>query len=558
MPGHNGHLRSGAATHHLIHAKVSLLLLGFDPFPPQAGQSAVDKLDAATAKALGAFQAQRGLPVTRILDDATAANLDAAVEEANANAAYGFVSTPGGAPATGVLVELFDWDLRRPTLLGKAETRADGFYLVRYTDQQVTAGEIASADLYLRAAFNDENDRPVVTESAKHFNAGRIHRIDLTLPHAVPAKESEVERYIATLLPLLDHAAIGLAELTDDEVPDVAAETGIATEHVAFLRRATVLGKEHNLAPEVFYGLFRQGLPTNLPRLLAEKPTRWREALKASLAGRIISSNQEATLDSVIERLSELAIEQSFKVPDDANSSVPVGAVLATSTLTPAAQRKIARFVLLHEGDSDPWQALAESGDVDAPTLAAARFAVDTDVVLGGHLGTLKALQANANRLSLNTARDLARLTPADWKNVASRAGSLPGGENSVDTYAAALADRVERAFPTAVIAQRIGSDRVLGHPEAVKFLEAHPDFDLLSTIVDDYLDGGQALAEVADKDGLRVRLKTWQRTALIAPDAQRAKHTEALMRHGFTSAYAVQRAGIDHSAAPSATAGSA
>ncbi len=543
----NNPLNRAVMNAEILDAKLALSLLGFEVFPGQVvPQRPLDTLDAATAKAIGAFQSQRGLPATGVLDQATAVHLDVALEEAGANAAYGLISAPGAVPAAGLRVELYDWDLRRPTLLGEAETRADGFYLVRYSDQQVTPGEIASADMYLRVTFDDENGQPVVTESAKHFQAGRLQRIDLTLPRAVPAKESEVERYLATLLPLLDHARIGLAELTDNEVLDVAAETGIPTEHVAFMRRATVLSMEHQLVPHVFYSLFRQGLPTDLSRLLAEKPSRWREAFKAALAERIIPTSLEATLDSVIERLSELAVAYAFNVPDEATPSVvPLGAVLATSTLTPALQRQITRFVLLHEGDKDPWLALAESGQVDAPTLAAARFAVDTHVVLGGHLGTLKALQSDATRLDLNTARDLARLTPADWKNVAARAGSLPGDENSIDRYAEALADQVERAFPTAVIAQRMGSDPELGHPELMPFLDAHPDFDLLSTTVDDYLDGSQVLAGVADKDGLRARLKTWQRTALIAPDAQRAKHTEALMRHGFTSAYAVQRAGI-------------
>src|SRR6187455_2398910 len=59
--------------------------------------------------------------------------------------------------------------------------------------------------------------------------------------------------------------------------------------------------------PAVGYGLFRQELPANLHGLLAEKPLRLREALKASLARNIIPGPIGDRTDQVIQQLLSLA-----------------------------------------------------------------------------------------------------------------------------------------------------------------------------------------------------------------------------------------------------------
>ena len=70
---------------------------------------------------------------------------------------------------------------------------------------------------------------------------------------------------------------------------------------------------QYALDPAVAYGLFRQELPANLRGLLAEKPSRLREALKASLARNIIPESIGDQADQVIQQLLSLADSPALK-----------------------------------------------------------------------------------------------------------------------------------------------------------------------------------------------------------------------------------------------------
>ena len=120
------------------------------------------------------------------------------------------------------------------------------------------------------------------------------------------------------------------------------------------------------------------------------------------------------------------------------------------------------------------------------------RFALEADAVLGGHLPTLQALQGGM-AANYGAAVDLTQLTRQQWLEVAQAvantgAKALPKGFDSAEAYAESLADTVELAFPTAVVAHRLVEDAEPARRDVGMFLVLNPDFDLLTTPVEAFV----------------------------------------------------------------------
>ena len=78
------------------------------------------------------------------------------------------------------------------------------------------------------------------------------------------------------------------AELTEDEehqdVTFLSGETGEDPLHITFLITAHRLAERTDIAPEVFYGLLRNDLPSNLSALLIQDPGLVRRSLEMAAA----------------------------------------------------------------------------------------------------------------------------------------------------------------------------------------------------------------------------------------------------------------------------------
>ena len=109
-------------------------------------------------------------------------------------------------------------------------------------------------------------------------------------------------------------------ELTKEDLLFLGGKTGISPKQLNYLRLDAQWSFQHMLLPAVPYGLFRQGLPTDLRRLLAEKPVRLQEALKTSLAQNIVPAAIAPQIDQVIEQLLSLDDSPGFELELEAEA----------------------------------------------------------------------------------------------------------------------------------------------------------------------------------------------------------------------------------------------
>jgi hypothetical protein len=463
----------------------------------------------------------------------------------------GTITDIDGRPVAGVIVEAFDRDMRHEEPLGSSRTDANGSYNITYTQRQFRRAEKGHADLLIRV--RDENGDEIGV-SGVVYNADIVQIIDLTLENDSRARLSEYERHVRELAPLIEN--VPLAELTDDDLGFLTGETGISSGHLRFLQLDAQWSNEHDVHRAVFYGLFRQGLASSYHRLLSEKPSRLREALKASIEAHVVPVDVGDDLDEILQRLEELAIAAAFEQDEEAETP-RLGVLLSTAPdLSLDQQTQAVRFARTHYESSvdDFWSGLSEQTGLSDEAIASVRFTIQSSPLLFSHLPTLHAIQQHRQEAAWSAASDLARLSREDWHALseATTANELPVGFDDPGQFADAIMHRVEQTFPTAVVAYRLAEDTQLGSSDLNRFFGANTGFDLLRTRIDDYFENGVDLEGVADREALRDRVKEVQRAARIvprnatdaAPEGGFYNGVRALLTHGFTSSHAVVNRG--------------
>ena len=162
-----------------------------------------------------------------------------------------------------------------------------------------------------------------------------------------PAIPCEYQRYLVDLERVLQGVA-----LIDDESGDldfIARNTGINRQHLAWLATAVKFEKQSqnvdsairrhvsdsSVPTEVFYGWFRQGLPTETRALWATPTDTLVTALRASIEQQIVPPISSSMSDNIRERIEQIKLDLVLKDPGSA-TTISLGDLL--TPLAAAAQ----------------------------------------------------------------------------------------------------------------------------------------------------------------------------------------------------------------------------
>ncbi len=456
---------------------------------------------------------------------------------------HGRVLQADGSAVPRLTVRAYDRDLRTEQALGEQTTDDTGSYSIPYGRAQFSREEKATADLLVRAF--DKGD--VVAASPTIFNAGMDETVDLIIGGARYVGASEYEVLVEDLGPVLQgRSAADLTE--DDEHKDIsflAAETGHDPAHIAFLILATRIALSTKLPTEAFYGLFRGGLPTSLPALLAQSPEVQRHALDASLDANIVPANLRGQTDQILNRMQQLSVDEAIR-PSSGSDEPRFGAILETAIADVAMQSAFMAKYVNHTGTTGEfWKAVRDDPELgqhaDAVQLTL-RFAALT----GNHLPLVQRLQRMSQAQQITSLHDLARLDTDQWLAIiegpdgVGAPPEVPGADDQdrYRNYADILANVVEDTFPTAFVTERLANGDDAANADLVTFLTGNPGFDLITSRLGDYVSNhGSALDGVADAASMTQRLASLQRVYRVVP---RYRQTRALLDGGIHSARSV------------------
>jgi peptidoglycan hydrolase-like protein with peptidoglycan-binding domain len=515
--------------------------------------------DVGTQLLVKVFQAQYQHPVTGEIDDETAAALNKLLQELGAFEepelpvfiVRGQVRYADGTPASDQQVRAFDKDLRTEEPLGDpAITDKDGRYEIPYTAQQFRRAEKGSADLIVRA-FNGVQTPPV--SSPIIFNAQPVETVDLTVD-GVYRGPSEYDELIGALTPVLQD--VPLHELTDEDINFLTGDTGLERQRIFWLRESAKREEDTKLVdPDihthvaykrlpspVFYGWFRQNLPTDLDALVNQQEDALRLGLEAALRENIIPVQFRELLDQVFSHWREFKLRRMLQ-PAPEGTRASLGDLLNTMSipLELEKQRTVAEVVTQHGVADERFRDALKDKGFDDADINHVQVTLKLGELTQGHPPLMRALQARRTGSTDGTVAYLAELTTRDWLDLTYTHGSGSGVYFGVDALADSLERQIETDHPTRVIAARLkqGQMKPEGFPSdtVATFLADHRPFDFLSHDVPKFLHE----QGVSDDGTLKNALQRLQRVVKLSAGWNEA---QALLNNGLDSSLKIVQMG--------------
>jgi hypothetical protein len=495
-------------------------------------------------------------------------------DEGQAFIVEGRVTQAGNIAFFGGIVRAFDRHLRSEERLGESPTDGAGRYEIRYSAGQFRRNQKGSADLIVRAF---DAGGSLLATSPTLFNAPVRARIDLTIPADKRRPPSLFEMIGAALAPLLD--GVKIEELEEDQ----------QNQDVSFLFGETSFDE----------GDIARFIIAHKPALQAIVPEFWFVLLGGSFFQFAQDQSLQAQLTTILDSLSSLdaaavrkALTRGFnqqEIPDSLQARVDewvtaflefVARRLVSAGATPtfirsaledanirdaAKQQKVARLLneqkgltpaLLEELGKDQSFTKAEIDDLHTSFQLADLTNAEFSVV--------KAIKAEFKVRQPDAIRALAKKSEGEWVNLVTaklnaglinlpiETGDVVGGKRLPDAevYGKTLERQFREAFPTTAFAGALGralsSDGVRGLRQGAafnQFLDQHPDFELLNTPVDDFLQNKvhPDLQRLAANEDFKLEVKAAQRVFKLAPTFGA---TDALLADNVHSAQKIYRMG--------------
>ena len=172
----------------------------------------------------------------------------------------GKVTDRNDMPQDGLIIRVYDRDLRSEEPIGEAITNRDGQYNLNYFPEKFLKAEKKYPDLAVKV-YAPEGKQPLYEPTVKEirFNARRREVMNIRLQREVPRGADEYSRYLRELAPLIGQ--VPLHQLDENEkVQDISfltREAGIEGERLEYLVVAHRLQADFDVPATVAYGLFR-------------------------------------------------------------------------------------------------------------------------------------------------------------------------------------------------------------------------------------------------------------------------------------------------------------
>jgi len=487
----------------------------------------------------------------------------------------GTVVNPNGRPFAGGLVRAFDRDLRSEQLLGEGRTDGNGRYLIQYKSESFQQAESGGPDLAVKVfdAAGQALYEPRMDELV--FNAPPDAVVDITLQKGDTQVESEFERLLRVLSPLLQ--GVPIADLQEDQqrqdITFLSRETGIPAATLELFVVAHRMGAIGKIDPAFFYALLRQNtlFKVNLATALQArftitlatdpKPLFYEAVLtppavltrdvKAAIAANIVPASLAERLKRILEQLARFHDEAEAYQKNQQPRQV---LNLVQANLAAGKQEEVIQ-ILSQDAGGDFAGLLQKLSQVSLFTTPDAAANAQTDLGLAELFGFDQEVIASVKEIKgiqkPGDVRKLAQLNKAGWRRLLTTSaerisiGGAPMDPKLADLHASAMVRRMEARYPTAAFGAQLGRDKKNAHPQRqalAAFIDRNPEFDLAATPVERYFKEKPALlAKQPDPQAFKEHVKAVQRVFKLAPKYSQA---QSLLDDGIRSAAQVLQLG--------------
>jgi hypothetical protein len=382
---------------------------------PAAEQTAAE-LGEGTCAALEQFQSANALPQTGEADEATTATLATAIAS-HTYVVAGSVQSPALPGAGGTAVQLVDKNVGGNQVLASTQTAAGGAFSFSavISPAYLAEHDKTQPDLQVQALSGET----VLGSSEVHYSAPLTISLDVVVPAGTAGLPSEYETLSASLATAYSGS---LAELQQsgarEDVTYLANKTGWDARMVAMAalaaqfsqlavparpqapatapadqpapatpvfppvaepapaqREATAqtaatgapaaTGTAATIRPELYYALFRAGLPANRETLFQTSPATVQSIWQQAIAQGVIPPALSEELPAAAKTYQALSAAQLLTAPPAVGVST-LGELLQSALPEAAAQQQFAQLYTQHSGDWEAfWPALEQALGAD-------------------------------------------------------------------------------------------------------------------------------------------------------------------------------------------------
>ena len=409
-------------------------------------------------------------------------------------------------PLSNVHVRAFDQDLRETQTLGVATTNEEGYYQITYSERNFSRAEKKSADVFI-IITKSERATKELGRSPIHYNVAEEYRLDFKIDGTTSRDLPEFDQLVATIRPLLAPRNISIHQLEENDTHQdfsfLAGETGEALDKLELLPIAFRFGLETEIAPDIFYGLFRMSYPIAWDELFRVSRASIKLGLEAAMDQNIISTRFKKSLKVILQTFDRFSSAAMLQGSQDSEG---IKDVIHHVIADDEAQQAFMTTWLAHEEDPEMfWKVLQKD-----PAFRDDQTIADLQETLLLHRSTLqqpaltdllvKEKKKDADLIGLH---GFAKFQISDWKKYiaklvqSNKLKEFPTGirgdtdEEKVDHYASVLGSFFHDAFPTSSFAARLKKDRKKIVEPSVKkdlltFFKHNPYFNLSTNRLQD------------------------------------------------------------------------
>ena len=533
-----------------------------------------------TGKLVSLFQKDHQLHPTGSVDEPTAAAINRLLNELNGQkdtpkfVVKGTVRFFDDFPAAGIMVSAFDRDLRSEQALGQSTTDRQGFYQIQYSARQFSKAEKGNADLVIKVLGADGS---VLAASTVLFNALIVAEVNVSIPIEVAQPPTLFERVGQALEPLLE--GLKVEELEEDkehqDITFLNGETGFDKTTLARFVLAHRLVQQGIQAEFWFVflgGSFyqfseNQSLTEQLAVVLDNLTSLDAAALrKAFVRGFNQKEIAEAFREKVTGWIEEFLKLLASRSVSGGDKPTFVKLALEDANITDVKkQETFARLFNEHRAITpELLDALEKDTSFKPEEIADLRTSFQLSDLTRGDFSVVGTIKKAFDVRQPEQIRTLAKRSEAEWVKLvqdghAADNITLPfdvqaiAGEESppqAEIYGKTLERSFREAFPTTAFAGGLGralqngGSQGLRQPEVLgRFLDLHPNFEILNTPIDAFVNNGvhPEFREQAQDESFRLELKAVQRVFKLSPNFAA---TDALLADNLHSSQQIYRLG--------------
>lgn len=457
-------------------------------------------------------------------------------DESPRNVVQGRVVDTAGAPLVGLRVQAFVKRLRHEEPLADSTTDASGHYVLRRSVPASGTSRREPLQAVIRVHGRSE---AALGSVSTRLRPDHVETVNLVVP-TDEGRVAEYEGLSVSIAASLDDVTVDA--LTEDDVTFLARATRIPAVQIAFLSVAHRHARVTGVAPEIFYGFFRQDLPTALPALVVQKAAVLVRALQTSVRANVIPTRFEGEIDKAVATLHQHPARHVLEGSDP--RSTALRGLFSAARLSSTEQGRFLDAYVRHQGPvEDLWKEVAAS--LAAEKVADLQHTLQLGLITGNNVRLVEALRARA----VVSPRDLARLGRDGFKQLIESAAeivsSIPSlhdretAEEKASRYTETIFDVLNEAFPTTFVAAGLKHSTDGAHRDVSRLLTNVPELELRDEHIDRFLarHGDKAFEGVPDRTRVTDELKRFQRIMRITP---RYEHVQLLLQDGLDSANAI------------------